>query len=317
MIITPLRKSRFVFFSYATEDSVHADVLMRALHERSIDTWAALSDLKPGDVWDEHIEQAVSKSSALCVIASRHSVASKYVRAEVEQSIAADKLVVPICIDDCELPLRWKANQHMSWRVEGDYSVPLRPGQNQWHSEYSETLESVVSQLSQILPRATRAEFLRLLELPSEQEALKDLIQNYYEWIPDGEIRYGRRYERSSWGQVFVNRMVNGGLIDISVDRVDSSGDAITHVFLGSVHSPVLSEKGSAGLDFQEVLARAERQKPSSRYDSPSMIVIFSRRRYWTPEANALRKSVETEWRQAQPSTYLTIMSYDRLLDNG
>src|SRR5690242_3103959 len=111
MIVTPLGKARFMFLSYASEDKRHAEVLIRGLHEHAIDTWAALKDIRPGEIWDRGIEEAVQTCSGVLVLASERSINSSYVRAEVEHAIKAGKSVTPICIDTADLPLRWSMYQ--------------------------------------------------------------------------------------------------------------------------------------------------------------------------------------------------------------
>ena len=61
MLTTALSKPRFVFISYAEEDTKHADELINKLNSHSIDTWAAYKNIKPGDIWDASIERLLRR----------------------------------------------------------------------------------------------------------------------------------------------------------------------------------------------------------------------------------------------------------------
>lgn len=316
MLTTALSKPRFVFISYAEEDTKHADELINKLNSHSIDTWAAYKNIKPGDIWDASIETAVSKASALCVLASKNSVASSYVRAEVEKAITAEKTVIPICIDDCELPLRWSTHQYICWRTEGEGNVPLRKTGNDYFTPGSEDLSNVISSLSEILPTCTRSEFLRLLESPDEEDNLRSLIKTFYEWVPDPEINMGRSYEKHKWGKVQFDKMAAGELIDITVVGEDSGGTKSTYVYLGCVHQPPALADGSMSSAFSELVERVKKQLPEI-YDADGthIIIIYGRRAHWDTVANSIRRKLEDELFRGHPRSHCTVMSYDRLIE--
>jgi hypothetical protein len=262
------------------------------------------------------IEEAITKASMFCVLASKQSVESNYVRAEVENALNTEKTVVPICIDDCKLPLRWSMNQYLTWRVSGDDSLPLRGNETDYFTTGSESLENVVSKLSKVFPKNTKSEFVRLLELPEEEADLKALIKTYYEWVPDWEINMGRSNENKKWGRVHTDRIVLNETIDFSVVSEDSAGTKSTYVYLGPVHMPPTVSGNLISPFFNELVIRVKKQLPEI-YDADGthIIIIYGRRVDWTLEANRIRRQVEQELSQIYSNLHCTIMSYDRLIE--
>ena len=90
-------KQHDIFISYAREDQSYAQRLAQALEEESWSVWWDLK-LRPGERFDEVIEQAIDNSGCVIVIWSNHSVKSRYVRDEAAYALDLNKLV-PISIE--------------------------------------------------------------------------------------------------------------------------------------------------------------------------------------------------------------------------
>ena len=98
-----------VFVSHATSDKAIAERLAMGLQAVGYRSWYAGWDLKPGDSIINKIEAALSALDVLVVVLSKKSVASNWVRRELDAALlrqldGQDVLVVPIVIEDCPIP---------------------------------------------------------------------------------------------------------------------------------------------------------------------------------------------------------------------
>jgi hypothetical protein len=98
-----------VFISYAREDARAAkklaDMLSRQGHTVFWD-----HRIEPGTPWEEIIERELKEARCVVVLWSRTSVGSAWVKAEAEDA-ANRSLLVPVLIEQTELPLRFRSIQ--------------------------------------------------------------------------------------------------------------------------------------------------------------------------------------------------------------
>src|SRR5713226_5427580 len=78
------------FISYSSLDITFATRLHTDLQQRGVQCWFAPHDLRPGNYFRERIDQAIRKQEKLLLILSEHSVASGWVRYEVEMALARE-----------------------------------------------------------------------------------------------------------------------------------------------------------------------------------------------------------------------------------
>jgi len=95
-------KERFVL-SFATR-----------LRERGVDVWLDKWEMLPGDsLVDKIFEEGIAAADAMIVVLSRHSVASRWVREEMNAGFVARVQqrcrLIPVVIDDCEVPVALQA----------------------------------------------------------------------------------------------------------------------------------------------------------------------------------------------------------------
>lgn len=107
-------RSPHVFVSYARQDYPTVALFVSALRARGLDVWTDVDSLKPGEVWETSIRDALTKADALLVFVSRHSMASEWVKREVEAMIERREIpVVPVILEEVQdLP---KALQERQW----------------------------------------------------------------------------------------------------------------------------------------------------------------------------------------------------------
>ncbi|MAW95224.1 MULTISPECIES: toll/interleukin-1 receptor domain-containing protein [unclassified Leeuwenhoekiella] len=100
-----------IFFSYSRQDSDFVIHLAQSLREAGAKVWLDQLDIQPGSRWDKSIEQALFKSSTLLVILSKASVESANVMDEVSFALEEKKRVVPILLEECDIPFRLRRLQ--------------------------------------------------------------------------------------------------------------------------------------------------------------------------------------------------------------
>jgi hypothetical protein len=110
-----------IFLSYAREDVAQAETLARVLSQQG---WSVFWDLRlvPGSSWEDTLETELHASKCIVVLWSRHSIKSKWVRAEAGLALRRDRLI-PALIDPCDPPLAYQGIQtaHLeSWTGEPD-----------------------------------------------------------------------------------------------------------------------------------------------------------------------------------------------------
>ncbi len=104
-------KTGTIFFSYSRQDSNFVIHLAQSLREAGATVWLDQLDIKPGSRWDKSIEQALYKSDTLLVILSKASVNSSNVMDEVSFALEEQKRVVPILLEECDIPFRLRRLQ--------------------------------------------------------------------------------------------------------------------------------------------------------------------------------------------------------------
>lgn len=100
-----------IFFSYSRDNSDFVLNLAKELREAGAKVWLDQLDIKPGTRWDKSIETALKESSTLLVVLSKSSVASHNVMDEVSYALEEGKTVVPVLLEDCEIPFRLRRLQ--------------------------------------------------------------------------------------------------------------------------------------------------------------------------------------------------------------
>jgi Tol biopolymer transport system component len=109
-----------VFLSYSREDQPVARRYAEELEREGFSVWWDQA-LNPGEAFDQVTEEALAAAHAVIVLWSKHSVSSRWVRAEATQANAAGRLL-PVMIEDCTRPImfelthtadltRWRGNK--------------------------------------------------------------------------------------------------------------------------------------------------------------------------------------------------------------
>jgi hypothetical protein len=131
------------FLSYSRKDQEFADRLQAALRQNGIECWRDTSSISGGAVWDTEIEKAIKKCSCVLLLASRSAFASENVSDEISYARNNKKLIVPILIEQVDLPFRIHRAQAIDFQDDFDGSVQkllsaIRPDRSSERAPYYE-----------------------------------------------------------------------------------------------------------------------------------------------------------------------------------
>lgn len=123
-----------IFLSYASEDREKVDVIYNRLQGQGYVPWQDSKDIVPGQTWERAIKIAIKHSDFFVACLSTHSVNKRgMVQKELKQALEIwrgmlvdDIYLIPIRLDDCDVPDDLKDNFHYVdvfkldvWQEEG------------------------------------------------------------------------------------------------------------------------------------------------------------------------------------------------------
>lgn len=95
-----------VFVCYARKDGSFALRLAKDLRAAGVNVWMDQLSIRPGEPWDAKVEEALLQSSHVLVLLSPASLASKNVLDEISVALREDKVIFPLVLRDCRVPMR-------------------------------------------------------------------------------------------------------------------------------------------------------------------------------------------------------------------
>lgn len=107
-----------VFASHASEDKEHFVLEFGTiLQARGVDAWLDKWELSAGDsLMDKIFEEGIGQSDAFVIVLSQASVQKRWVREELNSGLVSrierGSLLIPVIIDDCEVP---QAVKDIAW----------------------------------------------------------------------------------------------------------------------------------------------------------------------------------------------------------
>lgn len=111
-----------VFISYSSEDRDRIDPIVRLVRAMKNDSvFQDFMSIRPGEKWAHQIMEALEHCRTILVFWCEHSAASGWVRQEYEAGIAANKEMIPILLDDTDLPEPLRAYQWLDFRKGGPH----------------------------------------------------------------------------------------------------------------------------------------------------------------------------------------------------
>ena len=96
-------KDPFVFVSYAHADREQVELAIASLKRKMCRVWYD-EGLTPGESWNDDLARHIKECSCFLVFLSASSMASSYVKSEINYAISKGRAVVPVRIDTSEIP---------------------------------------------------------------------------------------------------------------------------------------------------------------------------------------------------------------------
>ena len=122
-----------VFISYHHDDISWAQAVYAELEMRRFSVWVDFALLKPGDLFAQKIEDPIGRARNVVLLCSAAAMASGWVRQEYYRVIGLSTAspggarIIPILINDTEIPGFLQTRQYVDWRG----STPLSADMNQ------------------------------------------------------------------------------------------------------------------------------------------------------------------------------------------
>ena len=89
-----------IFLSYSHKDRPWVSEFVAALEGEGIHSWFDMFALKPGEHWQEKIQDALRASKTLIVVLSNQTADSPWTFFEIGAAIADNKTIIPILTDE-------------------------------------------------------------------------------------------------------------------------------------------------------------------------------------------------------------------------
>ncbi len=117
-----------VFISYSHADKILAESLALNLVQAKQNVWIDRWELSAGDSLIEKIEGALGGADAILVLLSESSVKSEWCRKELRTGLLRELeeravLVIPIVIDNCDIPLFLREKMYIDFRGDRDEAL--------------------------------------------------------------------------------------------------------------------------------------------------------------------------------------------------
>ena len=151
-------KQRWTFISYSRKDKEFALKFARELKSTGYLVWLDQLDIPTGARWDDAVERALRECEIFLIILTTASISSENVKDEIGYAIDHGKRIVPVLLEECEIPLRLRRFQYV------DFSE-MKFGEGIKRAE--QLLENFLS--DQPIPVPTKT-------LPEAQETLKTRV---------------------------------------------------------------------------------------------------------------------------------------------
>lgn len=140
---------RKVFISHASEDTDDAEFIYNLLKSNHYEPWLDFKALKVGMQWDYEIEQALRESDFVIILLSKVATNKRsYIQREIkrmdrysEEKLSDDIYILPILIDDCEVPRSLSKYQYMKVS-QADFTDNLLESLNFQREKYLETVDA-------------------------------------------------------------------------------------------------------------------------------------------------------------------------------
>lgn len=117
-----------IFISYSHQNREFVDELAARLIQEHVHVWLDRWELRAGDSITTRVESALQSASAVLVCLSKASVASDWCRRELNAGLVRELeekrvIVLPLLIEDCEVPLFLRDKFRADFRIDFEDGV--------------------------------------------------------------------------------------------------------------------------------------------------------------------------------------------------
>lgn len=113
------QKHRRTFISYSRINKEFAVKLAKELKTAGFPVWLDQLDIPTGSRWDDELEKALRECPVFMVILTPASIASENVKDEIGYAIDHGKRILPVLLEDCDVPLRLRRFQYVDFTTKG------------------------------------------------------------------------------------------------------------------------------------------------------------------------------------------------------
>lgn len=121
-------EKRHTFISYSRVNKEFALKLAKELKAAGLPVWLDQLDIPTGKRWDDEIENALRECRIFMVILTPASIASDNTKDEIGYAIDHGKRILPVLLEDCEVPLRLRRFQYVDF-TKMNYNEGVRYAQ--------------------------------------------------------------------------------------------------------------------------------------------------------------------------------------------
>lgn len=111
-------KQRIAFISYSRRNKEFAAKFAKELRSAGYPIWFDLFDILTGVRWDDEVEKALRESSIFVIVLTPASIASENVKDEIGYAIDNGKRILPILLEQCEVPFRLRRFQYVDFTTK-------------------------------------------------------------------------------------------------------------------------------------------------------------------------------------------------------
>lgn len=161
----------YVFISYSRQDREFVEKLTDALSAAGVETWTDVSNIAPGQNWQEQIEHGLLGAEVLLYVSSRNTSTSQWMEHELHAFTKGTGRVIPLIVDSA-----------------GEQSLPNALRQFQWadfRGDFDSAIQRLVeglASLRQSKPLArpeTKSKGYVFISYASEDEAFVEELKTH------------------------------------------------------------------------------------------------------------------------------------------
>jgi hypothetical protein len=217
------------FFSYARSDSELVLRLAKELRTAGASVWIDQLDILGGERWDQAVEAALRRCHRLVVALSPASVSSNSVMDEVSYALDEGKLLIPVLLADCQIPLRLRRLQYIDFR--SDYAAGLATLRRVLAGTAAEGVEPPVAELPTVPTRSLSTGAAEARGTTAEQS-----VEGPTQDAPTPQRQQARQTRKKLWlglgaavAVVVVAVVVVGLIIDQQVGKSSRLSNNVIH----------------------------------------------------------------------------------------